>query len=339
MASVVGDGGPASVEGAPVAGSRVRAWITAIRPKTLSAGLAPVAAGFGLATAEGVFAGDVVAASFICVVFLQMATNLANDYFDFVKGADTAERLGPMRATQAGLLSPTAVFLGMSACLVLAAAAGGYLAGAAGWPVFALGAVCLACAVGYTGGPWPLAYHGLGDLFVFVFFGPVATAGSYYVQTQVLSADAILAGIGLGAFSTAILVVNNLRDRKTDAAAGKRTLAVRFGDRFAACEYLACLLVALLTPVVGLAFLGWSPWLLITLVAVLNCLKPATMVAAYAKPSSSAGASIDAGPGAETGAAARDRRELNAALAMTARCVLMYGLLLATGFMSAVLWG
>ena len=322
---MVEDGGPARVERARVAPSPVRVWISATRPKTLTAGLAPVAAATGLATAQGVFAGDAVAASLMCVVFLQIATNLANDYFDFVKGADTAERVGPTRATQSELLSPTAVFLGMSVCLVLAAGAGGYLAGAAGWPMFALGAVCLACAVGYTGGPRPLAYHGLGDLFVLVFFGPVATAGTYYVQTQVLSADAILAGVGLGAFSTAILTVNNLRDRETDAAAGKRTLAVRFGDRFAAYEYMACLLVALLTPVVGLAFLGWSPWLFICVFGVVSCRRPASIVAAYAKP------------GADVGE--WDRRALNPVLGMTARCVLMYGLLLAIGFMSAVLWG
>lgn len=328
------------MDGAAVSGGPLWAWIQAIRPRTLSAGLAPVAAASGLATAQGIFKGDLVAASFMCVIFLQVATNLANDYFDFVKGADTDERLGPVRATQAGLLPPTEVFLAMSACLVLAAGAGGYLAGAAGWPVFALGAVCLVCAVGYTGGPWPLAYHGLGDLFVFVFFGPVAAAGTYYVLTQDISVHAILAGVGLGAFSTAILVVNNLRDRETDAAAGKRTLAVRFGDNFAVWEYMACLAVALITPVAGIAFLGWSPWMLICLVGVFNCFKPATIVAAYAKPVGAAQADMAPNPAdMAPSPGSPDRRALNAALAMTARCVLMYGLLLATGFMAAVLWG
>lgn len=335
-----------------------KAWMLAARPQTLAVGIAPVVAAGGLATADGVFVGATVAAAFMCVVFLQVATNLANDYFDFAKGADTAERVGPPRATQSGFLSPKAVFWGMAVCLMLSAGAGGYLAGAAGWPVWALGAVCLVCAVGYTGGPWPLAYHGLGDLFVFVFFGPVATVGTYYVQTQRLSEDALLAGVGVGAFSTAVLIVNNLRDRETDEAAGKRTLAVLFGDKFTVGEYLACLLVALLTPLVGWLLIGWSAWMFVSALGVLSCLPPALTVLLYGKfgPPSD-----EASPGgAEAGVASAqpsvpsvhpsvasddpevpsiDRDRLNTALAMTARSVLMYGMMLATGFMAAVLWG
>ena len=329
----------------------VRAWVLAARPQTLAVGVAPVSAATGIATADGVYVSAMVTASFLCVVFLQVATNLANDYFDFVKGADTAERLGPARATQTGFLSPKAVFLGMSASLMLAAGAGGYLAGAVGWPVWVLGAVCLACAVAYTGGPWPLAYHGLGDLFVFVFFGPVAVAGTYYVQAHHLSEDALLVGVGVGAFSTAVLVVNNLRDRKTDEAAGKRTLAVRFGDKFAVYEYMACLLVALLTPLAGVLLVGWSLWTFVSVLGVLSCITPALVVASCAKATTAPGkpgataaesgvVAVESGVGgAQSRVPHTNRRELNAALAATARSVLLYGLLLATGFMSGALWG
>src|SRR6185503_15872793 len=148
-------------------------------------------------------------------LLIQIATNLANDYFDFVKGADTSARVGPVRVTQAGLLSPDAVKRGMIVALVAALLVGIYLVSVGGWPIVVIGLASLACAVGYTAGPFPLAYLGLGDLFVFVFFGLVAVSGTYYVQALDFSAESFLAGAAVGALSTAILVVNNLRDRTT----------------------------------------------------------------------------------------------------------------------------
>ena len=294
--------------------TRTRAWILATRPRTLSAAAAPVVAGSGFAAADGVFALNPALAALLGALFIQIATNLANDYYDFVKGGDTGERVGPVRVTQAGILPPEAVFRGMMVALGLATLTGIYLASVAGWPVIAVGLVSMLMGVCYTGGPYPLSYHGLGDVFVFVFFGPVATAATYYVQAQVWSPGAILAGVGLGAFSTAMLVVNNLRDRETDGAAGKRTLAVRYGDGFTVIQYFACLTVAAVVPVIGVVMMGWSPWTLLALVSWLACIPAELRVLAVLQT-----------PGTV------DRRSLNPALAMTARGVAVYGAGLGVG--------
>lgn len=293
---------------------RVRAWILATRPRTLSAAAAPVIAGTGFAAADGVFARFPALAALTGALLIQIATNLANDYYDFVKGGDTGDRLGPVRVTQAGILPPTTVFRGMVVTLGLATLVGVYLAWVAGWPVIVVGLLSMLMGVCYTGGPWPLSYHGLGDVFVFVFFGPVATAATYFVQAGEWSPGAILAGAGLGAFSTAMLVVNNLRDRETDAAAGKRTLAVRFGDTFSVIQYFACLLAATAVPVVGVATMGWSAWTLLSLAGWLPCLPALFRVLAVARDAETA-----------------DRRALNPALAMTARGVAVYGVGLGVG--------
>ena len=219
-----------------------------------------------------------------------------------------------MRVTQAGILAPEAVLQGMLAALGLALVTGTYLAWVAGWPVVVIGLVSMLMGVCYTGGPYPLSYHGLGDLFVFVFFGPVATATTYYVQAHVWSPGALLAGVGLGAFSTAMLVVNNLRDRETDGAAGKRTLAVRFGDGFSVAQYFGSLTVAAVVPVIGLTLAGWSPWTLLSLAAFPACTAAELRVAAVLRA-----------PGSV------DRRTLNPALAMTARGVALYGAGLCVG--------
>ena len=283
-------------------------WVLATRPRTLSAAAAPVAAGSGFAAADGVFAGMPALAALLGALFIQIATNLANDYYDFVKGSDTAERLGPVRVTQAGILAPETVFRGMMVALVLATLTGVYLAWVAGWPVIVVGLVSMLMGVCYTGGPYPLSYHGLGDVFVFVFFGPVATATTYYVQAHVWSPGAVLAGAGLGAFSMAMLVVNNLRDRETDGAAGKRTLAVRCGDRFTVAQYFASLAAAGAVPVAGVALMAWSPWTLLSLAGLVPCVPASRRVLGFA-----------------------DRRVLNPALGMTARGVALYGAGLGTG--------
>ena len=296
--------------------NRLHAWVLAARPGTLSAAAAAVLAGTTIALADRAFARGPALAALLGALFIQIGTNLANDYYDYVKGGDTGERLGPTRATQAGLLAPRTVWLGMVAALSLAFVAGVYLAVVAGWPVAAVGTVSLVCAVAYTGGPFPLAYHGLGDLFVFIFFGPVAVAGTYYVQARAISADALVAGVGLGLFSTAILVVNNLRDRETDARAGKRTLAVRYNDRFSVFEYFVCLGGAAAVPVAGLFFLGWPAWTLLALVGVAGSLPAARRVRGYAET---------------------DRTALNPALLRTAHGVALYGAGLAVGFLFSTL--
>ena len=300
--------------------TRTQAWILAVRPRTLSAAAAPVVAACGLAAADGAFSQLPALAALAGALLIQIATNLANDYYDFMKGGDTDERQGPARVTQAGLLAPEAVFRGMVASLGLATLVGVYLAAVAGWPVVAVGLVSIVLAVGYTGGPFPLAYNGLGDVFVFLFFGLVATATTYYVQAQVWSLDAIVAGAGVGAFSTAILVVNNLRDRETDAAAGKRTLAVRFGDRFSVAQYFACLGGAAAAPLVGAATMGWSPWTCLSLLGLAWCGPAASRILAVRAAAGERGAS-----------ATSDRRALNPALGMTARGLALYGAGLGVG--------
>ena len=294
--------------------TRTQAWILATRPRTLSAAAAPVVAGSGFAAFDGVFAQGPAVAALLGALFIQIATNLANDYYDFVKGGDTAERLGPVRVTQAGILAPEAVLRGMMVALGLALVTGVYLAWVAGWPVVVIGLVSMLMGVCYTGGPYPLSYHGLGDVFVFVFFGPVATATTYYVQAQLWSPGAILAGAGLGAFSTAMLVVNNLRDRETDEAAGKRTLAVRFGDGFSVVQYFGSLTVAGVVPVLGVVMMGWSPWTLLSLAGFVACFPAELRVLA-----------VLGTPGSV------DRRTLNPALGITARGVALYGAGLGVG--------
>lgn len=234
-------------------------WFLAIRPRTLTAAIVPVMVGSALAFGDGRGQWLPAIAALLGAVLIQIGTNLTNDYYDFKKGADTHERLGPVRVTQAGLISPQTVLLAAVASFAAALVIGLYLVAVAGWPVVAIGVASLLSGYAYTGGPYPLAYNGLGDLFVFVFFGFVAVGGTYFVQALGLPPKALLAAIPVGALGTAILVVNNLRDATTDVKAGKRTLIVRFGERAGRGEYLACLALAFGTPPLLLA-LGWEGW-------------------------------------------------------------------------------
>ena len=235
-------------------GASAGAWWLAIRPRTLWAAVAPVVAGSALALWHGALAPGWALVALAGALLIQVGCNLHNDWADARHGADTAERVGPTRVTQAGLIPPRQVLGG--ALLMFAAAAALGVAGVAraGWPLAVLLVACVAAAIGYTGGPRPLGYLGLGDLLVLVFFGPVAVGATYYLQALALPPLVLGVGLGPGLLATAILVVNNLRDRATDERAGKRTLAVRFGDRFARAEYLACLLAGgLLAPLLLLA--------------------------------------------------------------------------------------
>ena len=243
--------------------STLKVWLLACRPATLLAGVTPVVVGAALALANGVFQLGPALGALLGATFIQIGTNLANDYYDFKKGADTDARLGPARAAQKGWLSPREVATGTAVALGLAFLTGLYLVSVAGWPILALGLVSIALAVGYTGGPYPLAYHGLGDLFVLVFFGYAAVAGTYYVQALTVAPEVWLAATPVGALATAILVVNNLRDRFTDAEANKRTLAVRFGATAARIEYSVLFAVAYAAPMMAVS-LGWGGlgWLL-----------------------------------------------------------------------------
>jgi 1,4-dihydroxy-2-naphthoate octaprenyltransferase len=230
-----------------VPGSR-RAWILAIRLPTLPAAIAPVVVGTAAAWSVGAFRPAPALAALLGALALQIGTNLANDLFDFEKGADTEDRLGPPRVVQLGLLSPAEVRKGMLAAFGFATVTGLYLTFVAGPVIVAIGIASIVAAVAYTAGPFPLGYNGLGDLFVMIFFGFVAVCGTIYVQAGRVPELGWWVALAMGALATAILVVNNLRDLETDAAAGKRTLAVRFGRPFAIGEYSLLLLTACLVP-------------------------------------------------------------------------------------------
>ena len=221
----------------------------ASRPPTLAAAFVPVAVGAGAAHALGGFHPGASFAALLGALWIQIGTNFANDVFDYEKGADTGERLGPTRAVQAGLLDAAQMRRGMWIAFALAALFGLYLAWRAGWPVAAIGAASIVSGIAYTGGPYPLGYHGLGDVFVFVFFGFVAVAGTVFVNLDAAPPElAWWAAVPVGALATNILVVNNVRDRETDAEAGKRTLAVRFGRRAAVAQYVVLAVLAYAVP-------------------------------------------------------------------------------------------
>jgi 1,4-dihydroxy-2-naphthoate polyprenyltransferase len=244
--------------------SRARIWISAARPRTLPAAVAPVAVGSALAAHDHRF--DPAAAG-LCLAFallVQIGTNLANDYYDFVRGADTPARVGPRRAVASGLVPPAVMRRAMAAVFAFAFALGLALIHWGGPWMLAVGVASILCGLAYTGGPWPLGYHGLGDLFVFLFFGLVAVTVTYFVQSGRITGDSVLAGTSLGLLAANILLVNNYRDAETDAAAHKRTLVVRLGRKFARIQFGVSLGVALAVPVVFVAK-GFGAWCLLPL--------------------------------------------------------------------------
>ncbi len=280
-------------------------WWQASRPKTLGAALAPVFMGAALAWPQAPM--WVLGLILACTLAIQIGTNLANDYFDFRKGADDGERLGPQRITQAGLVEPHKVRRAFLLAFLVALGIGAVLLARGGWPIFVIGSLSLLFGVLYTGGPWPLAYIGLADPFAFLFFGPVAVAGTHYLLGLQWSTEAWLAGIGPGLLSMALLAINNLRDRRGDARSGKRTTAVRFGPRFAKTQILCCLVGAGLVPV-GLVLFGeHSPALLLASLGLAPAV-PALRIVLE-----------------------EEGRTLNDALARVGLSMLLFGLLFAAG--------
>src|ERR1035437_4792124 len=292
-----------------------RTWLLAIRPATLPASLSGVAVGLGAAVASGASLRPDTALGCVAIaLLLQSAANLANDLSDFRRGADTPDRLGPTRVAASGLVTVRQLEIAIAFALVLAAAVGAWLATIVGPAIVALGVAAILALLAYTGGPFPYGYHGLGELFVFGFFGPAAVVGTAALQSGRVEPLYLLAAIPVGTLATAILVVNNLRDTSTDRAAGKRTLAVIFGEGFARAEYLACLIVAWAVPVglvasraVG-ATVGAGPSALLPLLAI-----PIAM------------------PLWRTVRSDGDPRRLNPVLRGTARLTLVFALLFAAG--------
>jgi 1,4-dihydroxy-2-naphthoate octaprenyltransferase len=284
-------------------------WLLAARPRTLPAAAAPVIVGSAVAYWEGGFVFWPALAALLAALLLQIGANLANDVFDYHRGADTSERLGPLRVTQAGLLRPDQVLAGMWVTFTLAALLGMYLFWAAGWPVLIIGLLAIAAAIAYTGGPFPLGYYGLGDLAVFIFFGFAAVCGTVFVQTGQVSSLAWWAALPMGFLITAILVVNNLRDIDTDRKAGKHTLAVRFGAQAARWEYAICLAGAyLVAPVMVFNQIAPS-WILLALLSLPLALSFARRVWRLSG------------------------RQLNPALGGTGQLTLIYSLLFALGLL------
>lgn len=291
--------------------SPLQIWLLAIRPRTLPAAAAPVIVGSALAFHDNAFQFFPALAALLGALLLQIGANLANDVFDFKKGADTHERLGPPRVTQMGLLAPNQVLIGMCVALGLAALIGLYLIYVGGWVILVIGILAILCAIAYTGGPFPLGYLGLGEVFVFLFFGLAAVCGTYFVQAGTVSPLAWLAAIPLGLLACAILVVNNLRDIDTDRAAGKKTLAVRFGVNATTWEYRVFLALAYLIPLTFVFFDFELLWVLLSW-GSLPLARPLLRLVQN-----------------ERG------RALNAALAGTARLEFVYALLFASGLILA----
>lgn len=292
----------------PARPSRARAWVMAARPPTLPAAVVPVLVGTA-AVAHLAFRPLPFLAALLASVLIQVGTNFANDYFDFHKGADTAERLGPVRVTQSGLIAPGTVRNAMVLVFGLAALVGLYLVLVGGWPILLIGLLSIAAGVLYTGGPFPLAYNGLGDLFVFIFFGLVAVCGTAFLHVGGVPAVAWWAALPVALIVTAIIVVNNLRDIDTDRQARKHTLAVLLGRRATRAEYLALLAGAYLLLPAGvlLGYAGaWALLPLLTLPLAVPLVR--TVFSVQGRP-------------------------LNRALAGTGRLHMIFGVLLALGLL------
>ena len=286
-----------------------QAWLLAIRPKTLPAAVSPVVVGTALAVSERAFSPLPAAAALVGAVLIQVGANLANDYFDYVKGADIPERRGPTRVAQSGLIALSHLRLGIAVTFILTALVGAYLISVGGWPVLAIGLASLLSSLAYTGGPFPIGYHGLGDLFVFLFFGIAAVCGTFYVQALSISLKVILASVPVGTLTVAILVVNNLRDIETDRQTGKRTLAVIIGADATRVEYALLLAAAYAVPALFWLFGGLSGWVLLPWLSL-----PLAVRLAYSMYRDTEGHS------------------LNGTLAATANLDLVFCTLLAVGF-------
>ena len=242
-------------------------WLGAVRPKTLPASIAPVVLASAWAWYTGAFH---FIAAVICLFFallIQIGTNFANDYYDGIKGTDTEERAGPTRAVASGLVAPATMLAATLVVLSCAFVVGLGLVFYGGWWLIVVGVVCVLLAIAYTGGPYPLAYNGLGDVFVVLFFGLVAVMLSFYVQSGYFAWQTFWLGLGMGLLTNNILVVNNYRDVDEDRVAGKRTLVVRFGRKAARWQYGMSIFIALLVPVLFAIFYG-LPWYLMLLVPI-----------------------------------------------------------------------
>lgn len=301
----------------PAAIGPARAWVLASRPATLPAAAVPVLVGAAAALSDGAsFRPVVFAATLLAALLIQVGTNFANDYSDFHRGADHEGRLGPVRVTQSGLLSQGAVRTGIVVAFGIALLIGCYLAWVGGWPIVAIGVLSIISGLAYTGGPWPFGYNGLGDVFVFLFFGVIAVTGTAYLQQGAWSRVALAASVPIGLLVTNILVINNLRDLPTDRAAGKRTLAVRLGDRATRVQYVLFTVAAFAATSVLAFSASGRRWLLLPWLAAPLALHLVRRV--------------------QGGVAGRD---LNPLLGRSGQLLLAFGLLMAIGLLLVARFG
>lgn len=288
--------------------SAAAVWLQAARPRTLWAAVAPVVIGTAMAYGDGGFHWPSALTALVCAVLIQIATNFANDLFDFEKGADTELRQGPLRVTQAGWVGPETMKRATLLVLALTLLGGVYLIWRGGWPIAVIGAASIAAGILYTGGPYPLGYAGLGDVLVLVFFGPVAVAGTYYVQALHVDAAVFIAGFAPGLLSVAILTVNNLRDMEEDSRTGKKTLAVRFGRGFARGEYILSVGAACLLPLLLYSSSGQRAYSVVAAAVLLAAIPAFRTVLSVSGP------------------------RLNPLLAYTAKLLLLYSALFSAGW-------
>lgn len=286
----------------------MKPWLLAVRPKTLWASIAPVLMGTAMAIADQKVHWPSAAAALLGAVLIQIGTNLANDYYDAKSGVDSPMRNGPLRVTQSGMIAPKKVKLGFVLCFLMVMVIALFLFSRAGWPVLLIGILSILSGYFYTAGPKPLSHLGLGDFFVLVFFGPVAVAGTYFVQGLSWPLPVILAGFAPGLFSVAILAVNNIRDFCSDRAAGKRTLVVRFGLTFGRMEYALVLFATVLIPFILFSLFHYSSFILLSSIVTILLLPTAVTIFNSNNPD-----------------------KLNQALALTGKVLFLYALIFAMG--------
>ncbi len=287
--------------------SKIQSWILASRPKTLPAALVPVIVGSALAINNGRFIFIYSLIALVCSLLIQIGTNFVNDLYDFIKGADNEKRKGPLRVLASGLITIREMKIGIYLIFLIAFLLGLILVMKAGLFILIIGILSILAGIAYTAGPFPLAYNGLGDIFVFMFFGIVGTMGTYYIQAEKLSVISFLTSIPVGALITNILVVNNYRDIEEDEAAGKRTLAVIFGKNFARYQYVFLLLVSFMIPAILFFFYHFNFWILLPLITLPLGYKLIVMIFRL------------------------EGLQLNKTLEMTAKFSALFGLLFATG--------
>ncbi len=289
--------------------SKFDAWVLASRPRTLAAAIVPVIVGSSIAIRDGLFQPLAAFIALLCSILIQVGTNYVNDLFDFLHGTDKEDRTGPQRAVASGIISVTEMKIGIYISFGLSFVLGMYLVSIGGWFILFLGVISILAGVAYTAGPFPLAYNGLGDIAVFIFFGFVGTVGTYYVQTLTITSMAFWSSVPVGALITNILVVNNYRDREEDRSNGKNTLAVIFGEKFTRLQYLTFMIVSYAILFVVYFTYKKSLWIFLPLLSLPISIKLIRMIYSLRG------------------------KELNKTLELTAKLSAIYGLLFAAGIL------